>query len=229
MTAKLIIISVLVAVSSANQYARKPYNGGNKFKTMHTNPALLNKLLGKIRTVDDRCNEIKGVGQPILSVRQLMQNVDNSLDTTNAHTYVKAIFFNEEEDKKRRKTTYKLVIQIKTFGGETYVAVEGVYKKIGNPSFEVETYYMDDDLENVKKVIEEFSLSRGGYVGCGDIKAIYSQRNPVLPSPNLRRGGHHTNPGEGPYAANNGYKNDAQTPNADLVAKVIALMSGSSS
>ena len=225
MIKRTIFVFTIINVILNNQYARKPYNGGNKFKTMHTNPALLNKLLGKIKTVDDRCKEITGVGHPILSVRQLMQNVDNSLDTTNAHTYVKAIFFNESEDKKRRKTSYKLVIQIKTFGGETYVAVEGVYKKIGNPSFEVETYYMDDNLENVKTVIEEFSLSRGGYVGCGDIKAIYSQRNPVLPSPNLRRGGHHTNPGEKPYAANNGLQNP---PSADLVAKVLALMTGSS-
>ena len=164
-----------------------PYIGGNQFGNYYTNPNLINTFLSQVNggTVNAACNSIAGVGQPILAIKQVLQGVDAQLDASNRDSAVKTIFFRERRNATTFQSSFKLVLQIKTFSSNNYVAVEGVYRQVGAPAFEVVTYYVDSNLDNVRAVIGEYALDANAFVGCGDVKAIYSQANPALPKPTV--------------------------------------------
>jgi len=224
----LITLLAITAVAMAQTTA--PYIGGNQFNNYYTNPNLINTFLSQVNaTVNPACNSIPGVGQPILALKQVLQTVDTQLDTTNRDSNVRIIFFRERKNSATFQTTFKLVLQIRTFSANNYVAVEGVYKQVGSPTFEVLTYYLDSNLENIKSVLSEFAIDANGFVGCGDVKAIYAQANPVLPRPTVQVNGQQSNPSQTPYAQGNRLVNSAPAAqnNVDpnLVAQVIQLLS----
>ena len=71
-----------------------------------------------------------------------------------------------------------MVIHIRNFSNDNYLAVEGVYRQVGFPAFEVTTYYMDSNLDTIKSILQEYAFTSGSFVGCGDVKSLYSQANP---------------------------------------------------
>lgn len=231
-----VIVFTLLALSHiCSAQGMAPFNGGNKFTTMSGNPALMNKLLTQFQselsiTTSTSCNEIPGVGFPILAVRQALQILDTSLDHSNRHTFSKVIFFESEELKRPLKTIYKLVVQVKTIRDASYIGVIGEYRVNGHPPFKVSTYYFDSDLSNVEKIMG-VKLDANAYVGCGDVKKIYSQKNPVLPSPNYVVNGNQTHPHNAPFSPgrdpnNNGpaFGNLGTNVNTSALAQILAAI-----
>lgn len=177
-----IALLALVTVSLAQNTT--PYIGGNQFGNYYTNPNLINTFLSQVNsTVNPACNAIAGVGQPILAIKQILQSVDSQLDASNRDSNAKIIFFRERKNNTTFQTNYKLVLQVKTFSTNNYIAIEGVYRQVGYPTFEVLTYYIDVDINNVRSVLGEYSIDPNAFVGCGDVKAIYSQASTNLPKP----------------------------------------------
>lgn len=226
-----IFVALLALMSAAiAQDITTPYINGNQFGSYYTNPNLINTFLSQVNpTVNPACNSINGIGQPILAIKQVIQTIDSQLDSTNRDSNVKIIFFRERKNNTTFQTNFKLVLQIRTFSSNNYVAIEGVYKQIGFPTFEVLTYYFDSNIDNIRNAISEFTVDPNGFVGCGDVKSIYSQANPVLPKPNLQVNGVQSNPSQAPYAQGNKLVNAApngqNAPDAALVAQVIQLLS----
>ena len=172
----LTLLSLLTAFSANNT---SPYIGGNQFNSYYTNPNLINNFLGQINsTISPACNSIPGIGLPILAIKQILQSVDSSLAYSNRDTNAKIIFLKEKKNSSTYQTSYKLVAQIKSFSNNNYLAIEGIYKQVGFPAFEIVTYYIDSNLDNIKTVLEEYAIFENAFVGCGDVKSIYSQANP---------------------------------------------------
>lgn len=65
---------------------------------------------------------------------------------------------------------------IKTFTSTVYVAIESIYKPQGYPSFELVSYLMDEDLDNIKLVLKDESINPEDIFACGDIKEIFSRK-----------------------------------------------------
>lgn len=216
-------MTILAAFSSA-QYV-PPYNGGDQFHNMHTNPALLSGLLESVNGGPvAACDEIDGVGHPILSLKKAIQDIDTSLDSTNSNTYASSIFFKESTDSTGNQMTYKIAIKIQTFNTVNYLGLTGLYKKIGFPTFQVVNYLLDTDINNIRMVLEEPTVNENGISGCGDVKAIYSQANPVLPNPNTIINGQQSNPSNEPYAQGNQIINSDATGGASSRAQQIAAL-----
>ena len=55
---------------------------------------------------------------------------------------------------------------IKTFTSTLYVAIESIYKPQGYPSFEVISYLMDTDLDNIKMVLKDESIDPHDIFAC---------------------------------------------------------------
>lgn len=209
-----------------------PFIGGNQFQNYYTNPNLINLFLQQLNgPVAPACAAINGIGQPVLAIKKLLQTVDSSLDTTNRNTNAKVIFFRARKNKKTHQINYKMVILIKTFSTTNYVAVEGLYKKIGFPTFEVLTYYVDSNIENVRNVLGEYLIDPNAFVGCGNIKSIYSQANSVLPNPTVSIKGQQTNPSQTPYAQGNKllnkgptYRKKGSDVDPALIAQIMKLL-----
>lgn len=225
-----ILLALLALTAAVSADVTTPYIGGNQFGSYYTNPNLINTFLSQVNaTVNPACNSIGGVGQPILAIKQVLQTIDTQLDASNRDSSVKIIFFRERKNNSTFQTNYKLVLQIRTFSANNYVAIEGVYKQVGFPTFEVLTYYFDSNIDNIRSAIGEFSVDPNGFVGCGDVKAIYSQANSVLPRPNLQVNGQQSNPSLAPYAQGNKLLNAAPAAQGSVdpavVAQVIQLLS----
>ncbi len=233
-----VIVLTILALSHICNTQGQAYFTSNKFSTMSSNPALMNTLLNKFKTQSGgtataSCDEIPGVGFPILAVRHALQILDTSLDSTNRHTFAKTIYFDKKDLLQPIKSIYKLVIQMKTIKDENYIAVEGEYRQNGHPAFKVNTYYFDSDLANVEKVLG-VKLDKNAYVGCGDVKKIYSQKNPVLPSPNFVVNGNQTHPHNAPYGPGAGFQHNGPggfgsgtqgtSVNPSQVAAILALL-----
>ena len=213
-----IFVALLALVSVTLAQTTTPYIGGNQFGNYYTNPNLINTFLSQVNsTVNPACNAIAGVGQPILAIKQVLQSVDSQLDFTNRDSNVKIIFFKERKNNSTFQTNYKLVLQVKTFSTNNYIAIEGVYKQVGFPTFEVLTYYIDTNITNIRSVLSEYTIDPNAFVGCGDVKQIYSQANSVLPKPT-----------QGPYAQGNKLVNAApagqSTVDPSTIAEVIRLL-----
>jgi len=222
-------VALVALLSLALAQTTTPYIGGNQFGNYYTNPNLINTFLSQVNsTVNPACNAISGVGQPILAIKQVLQTIDSQLDVSNRDSNVKIIFFRERKNSTTFQTNYKLVLQIKGFSSNNYLAVEGVYKQIGFPTFEVITYYFDSNIENIRQAINEYTVDPNGFVGCGDIKSIYSQATSTLPRPTTSVNGVQTNPSQAPYAAGNRLVNaapaGANSVDPATVAQVIQLL-----
>ena len=224
-----IFVALLALVSVALTQTTTPYIGGNQFGNYYTNPNLINTFLSQVNsTVNPACNAITGVGQTILAIKQVLQTIDSQLDTTNRDSNVKIIFFKERANQTTFQTNYKLVLQIKGYSSNNYIAIEGVYKQVGFPTFEVITYYFDSNIENIRQAINEYTVDPNGFVGCGDVKSIYSQATSTLPKPTISVNGIQSNPSQTPYAQGNRLVNAApngqNNVDAATIAQVINLL-----
>lgn len=225
-----IITALAVVAASLQDNTTTPYIGGNQFNSYYTNPNVINSFLSQVTTtVSPACSPITGVGQPILAVKQFLQAVDTLLDSTNRDSSAKIIFFKEKSNNTTFQTNYKLVIMLKTFAATNYLAVEGLYKQVGFPTFEVLTYYFDSNIDNIRSVMNDYTIDPASFVGCGDVKSIYSQANPVLPKPNIIVNGQQSNPSQTPYAQGNKIINgtpqqDSGNVDPDLIAQIIKLL-----
>ena len=84
---------------------------------------------------------------------------------------------------------------IKTFTSAIFVGIESVYKTQGHPSFEVISYLMDEDLDNIKLVLKDESIDPEDIFACGDIKEIFSRkRNMPVEVVREEPGRHHHHP-----------------------------------
>ncbi len=87
------------------------------------------------------------------------------------------IYFKEFVNKKSKQLVYKVVFMFKTFTGNMFVGLESLYKPDGFPSFELLSYILDSDLENVKKVLRDENIQSSKMLACGDLKEIFSLKN----------------------------------------------------
>lgn len=222
-------VALLALVTVALAQTTTPYIGGNQFGNYYTNPNLINTFLSQINSsVNPACNAISGIGQPILAIKQVLQTIDSQLDVTNRDSNAKIIYFRERKNNTTFQSDFKLVLQIKGFSTNNYLAIEGVYKQIGFPTFEVVTYYFDSNIENIRQAMNEYTIDPNGFVGCGDVKSIYSQATSTLPRPTVNINGQQTNPSQTPYAQGNKLVNAApagqNTVDPSLVAQIVNLM-----
>lgn len=65
---------------------------------------------------------------------------------------------------------YKVVIEFKTFNTSVFAGAEMKYKPEGGPSFELESYIIDSDLEVIRKVLAEGAINSQDIFACGDLK-----------------------------------------------------------
>ena len=227
----LVCVSLALASISAQFSYVPPYNGGDQFHNLHSNPAHLNTLLGSVTTtVNAACNEIDGVGFPILALKKAIQDIDTQLDSTNSNSYAKVIFFKETPSTINTTINYKVVIMLRTFLSTTYLGVEGEIKSIGFPTFTINNYLFDSSLANIRTVLSESYIDENSVFGCGDVKSIYSQANPVLPSPNTIINGQQSNPSQEPYAQGNQIINaqaNGNPTNANVIAEIVRLLTSS--
>ena len=66
---------------------------------------------------------------------------------------------------------------MKTFTDSHFLGIESLYKPTGWPSFEVLSYILDSELENVRKVMKDEDIDASRMYACGDLKEIYSRKN----------------------------------------------------
>lgn len=201
-----LLLSLLALTASTVAQSTKPYIGGDQFGSYYTNPNLINSFLSQVGGVNPACNSIPGVGQPVLALKQLLQGVDAQLDAGNRDSAVRVVFFRERKNSTTFQSNYKLVLQVRTYATNSYIAVEGVYRQVGAPAFEVLTYYVDSDIDRVRSALGESSVDANGFVGCGDVKSIYT-----MAASGARR----------PVAQTNTAQNNVDPA---IVAQVIALL-----
>lgn len=65
---------------------------------------------------------------------------------------------------------YKVVIQFKTFNNTIFAGAEMIYKPEGQPSFELESYIIDADLDVIRRVLGEGAINTQDIFACGDLK-----------------------------------------------------------
>ena len=66
---------------------------------------------------------------------------------------------------------------MKTYTGSMYVGLESLYKPNGAPSFELLSYILDSDLDNIKRVMRGENINPNKMLACGDLKEIFSLKN----------------------------------------------------
>jgi hypothetical protein len=173
------IAAVILLVALANSQAnfQLPYNGGNTSNFLYNNPFYMNQVLGSSAA---ECQVIPGVGLPILALKKFLIAVDLHLDFNNINTFVKIIFFREV--KTTTGLSVKLVVAFKTFTDEFYAGIEGELRLKGTQRFRLLSYHYDTDIESIKSVLGEKNINVNNFIGCGDLKKIYTdflRRNKV--------------------------------------------------
>jgi len=147
-----------------------PFNGGNLPGFLHNNPFYMNQAVANNAL---ECKEIPGVGLPILAVKKFLIAVDMHLDNSNINTFVKIIFF--KETKSATGMNFKLVVAFKTFTDQFYAGIEGELRLRGNNRFRLLSYHYDTDIAIIREVIGEPNIDVNNFVGCGNLKEIYTK------------------------------------------------------
>lgn len=168
----LIAIALVAQCALSQPNFQMPYNGGNKFNFSHNNPFYFNQLLNSVGSGNAACEEIPGVGLPILALKKFLIAVDLHLDDTNINTFVKIIFL--KETKTHTGINVRMVVVFKTFSDTFYAGVEGELRLKGTQTFRLTSYHYDTDLTAIKEVIGEPNIDVNNFIGCGNLKEIYS-------------------------------------------------------
>lgn len=165
---------LLITVLNCQQNFQNPYNGGNLPNFLYTNPYFMNQSLNSVNSgqTTEACGEIPGVGLPILALKKFLIAVDLHLDNTNLNTFVKIIFF--KETKTTTGLNVKLVVNFKTFTDTFYAGIEGELRLKGTQKFRLLSYHYDTDLEVIKEVLGEANINANNFIGCGDLKNVYT-------------------------------------------------------
>ena len=169
--------SVLLMLAFVRSQAnfQMPFNGGNLPNFLHNNPFFMNNMItGSISGTPGvtQCNEIAGVGLPVLALKKFLIAVDMHLDASNINTFVKIIFF--KETKTSTGLNVKLVVQFKTFVDEFYAGIEGELRLRGTQRFRLLSYHYDTEIASIRDVIGEPNVNVNNFVGCGNLKEIYT-------------------------------------------------------
>jgi hypothetical protein len=168
-------VTILVALVSSQANFQMPFNGGNLPNFLHNNPFFMNNMItGSISGTPGvtQCNEIAGVGLPVLALKKFLIAVDMHLDASNINTFVKIIFF--KETKTSTGLNVKLVVQFKTFVDEFYAGIEGELRLRGTQRFRLLSYHYDTEIASIRDVIGEPNVNVNNFVGCGNLKEIYT-------------------------------------------------------
>lgn len=170
----LSLLGLLVACLKAQINAQWQYNLGDMPSSLMGNPAYMNQAIGNVLSgsLQDACKNIPGVGSPILAIKKLLIAIDLHLDATNTGSFVKIIFF--KETKTVTGLNVKLVALIKTFTDQFYAGVEGELRLKGTKRFRLLSYIYDTDLEMIRQVLGETNINENSFIGCGDLKNIYT-------------------------------------------------------
>jgi hypothetical protein len=174
-TKAVISMTLLVALVQCQPNFQVPFNGGATPNFLHNNPFFMNSMItGSIpgTTGQTQCNEIGGVGLPVLALKKFLIAVDMHLDASNINTFVKIIFF--KETKTSTGLNVKLVVQFKTFVDEFYAGIEGELRLRGTQRFRLLSYHYDTEIQSIRDVIGEPNINVNNFVGCGSLKDIYT-------------------------------------------------------
>ena len=172
----LVMLGLFLGCCSAQADFQLPYNGGSTPDFLNNNPFYMNQYLNLVPNDPAsaaKCAQVPGVGLPILAVKKFLITLDEQLDATNLNSFVKIIFF--KEIKTQTGMTVKLVAVIKTFQDTYYVGVEGALRARGLPRFQLISYAVDTVLNNVGLVVGEANLDVNNFIGCGDLKKVYTE------------------------------------------------------
>jgi len=166
-------LALLAALVSCQANFQVPYNGGNQPNFLHNNPFFMNQFInGAKSNLDSQCKEIPGVGLPILALKKFLIAVDLHLDSSNINTFIKIVFF--KETKTSTGLNIKLVVLFKTFTDEFYAGIEGELRLKGTQRFSLLSYHYDTDIQSIRDIIGEPSVNPNNFIGCGNIKEIYT-------------------------------------------------------
>ena len=161
---------LLLSMVESQPNWQQPFNGGDKFGFSYNNPNFLNQSAG---LTAPQCKEIPGVGLPILALKKFLIAVDLHLDSNNINTFIKIIFFTET--KTTTGLNVKLVVTFKTFTEEFYAGIEGELRLKGTQRFRLLSYHYDTDIEVIKEVLGETNINVNNFIGCGNLKEIYTK------------------------------------------------------
>ena len=194
----------LIISSTQSQFLGNPeYIGGDQFNFVNTNPFFIPQHYIQENAINSnlvQCQNIPGVGLPVLSIKKFLISVDLQFDNTHNNTQVKIIFFRESTNNSNGSKVYKVVFQIRSFQDDSYIGIEAQVNRFGFPSFEILNYIMETDIDRIKICLNEPTIDPSNFVGCGDLKAIYSSNQAANPAPNLQSFGINTNPSQDAYS-----------------------------
>ena len=166
---------MVLAIVKCQPNFQVPYNGGNMPNFLHNNAFFMNNLIKtstETNGLNDVCKEIPGVGLPILAIKKFLIAVDLHLEASNTNTFVKVIFF--KETKTTTGLNVKLVVLFKTFTDEFYAGIEGELRLRGTQLFRLLSYHYDTDITSIREVLGEPSVNPNNFIGCGNLKEIYT-------------------------------------------------------
>ena len=161
---------LMIALTACQANFQLPYNLGNQYSSLYSNPNFMNKSLNTLAA--PQCEEIPGVGLPVLAIKKFLIAVDLHLDSSNINTFVKIIFF--KETKTITGLNVKLVVAFKTFTDQFYAGIEGELRLKGTQRFRLLSYHYDTDIDTIKEVLGETNININNFIGCGNLKEIYT-------------------------------------------------------
>lgn len=155
-----------------------PFIGGNK-SNVDSNPALAALLLKKVGiNPNSQCPEIPSVGSPGLGVRAYMRNVEAALNDRNLNTRFQFIYYHEAKEHSRLiVTAVSRYYQMNGDGG--YFLHKLSINPFSNPTIRTLIMYFDTTLDAIRDILNLQDLDANAYVGCGDVKASWTQLNNV--------------------------------------------------
>ena len=141
------------------------------------------------------CSDIQSVGSPILLVHQAEAVIESAMKLQAQGTFVRFIFFKEENGALPFSKIYKLIFEIRDHSQATYVGLlfDNPTKGIGSVKFI--KFILNGSLELVRKVLKITDPMPPAAYSCGDLKMIFSSygndpRSPIPPGyPGFNRNG----------------------------------------
>ena len=172
-------VLALAAAVLANPNFPQPYNGATQPNNLYSNPNFMNKFVKILTTDKPACKDIPSIGHPVLAVKQYLIIVDKILDAKSRDSFAKIIFFKETKaavvnPKVKPNVTVKLVALIKVNNENFFVGVRARFINNRKTPVVIEAYIVDTILANVGLVIGEQTLDENAFVGCGNVKEIYT-------------------------------------------------------
>ena len=172
------------------------YIAGNRLSQMENNPALTELLLQNLGiNVPSMCYPLPSIGHVSLGVRSFMRNIEAELAFNNKNTRFYFIYYDEKKENGRLFITAVSRL-IKPNGDGGYIIHKVIVNPYSNPTIKVVLYYFSQSLAKIQALAgTDNQIDPNGYVGCGDMKAVWSnltqmsdQGSPKVrpPAPNMQ-------------------------------------------